>query len=77
MAKVGNRTDHARTSGCLAKVGNESGNNQSSPDSLGMYPTWTVTRVDRYQHYWNVENSSNYQPELQPGWKFTDQSQSS
>ena len=77
MAKVGNNTNCTRRSNCLAKVANESGNNQSSPDSLGTYPTWTVTLVDWYQHYWNLENSSNCQPTLWPGRKFTDQSQSS
>jgi len=63
MAKVGNSTDCSRSSGCLAKVGHNSSNHQSSPDSLGMYPVWIVTWVDRYQHYWSFENSSNYQLE--------------
>jgi len=45
MVTVGNSTDCTKNSGCLAKDGNESGNNQSSPDSLGTYPTWIVTQV--------------------------------
>jgi len=48
---VGNSTDHTRNSDCLAEVGNKSTNNQSSPDSLWTYPTWTVTWVDLYQCY--------------------------
>jgi len=61
VAKVGSSTDCTRSSDYLAKVGNERGNNQSSPGSLGTYPTWTVTRMDWYQCYLNIENSSNYQ----------------
>jgi len=51
MAKVENSTDRTRNSKWLAKVGNESRNNQSSPDSLGTYLIWIITRVDRYQHW--------------------------
>lgn len=36
-AKVGGGTDCTRNSWCLTKVGDGSGNNQSSPDSLGMF----------------------------------------
>jgi len=67
MAKVGNSTDCIRNCGFLAKVGNKSRNNQSSPDSLETYLTWIVTSVDRYQPYWDFENSSDCQPRLWPG----------
>ena len=77
MANVGNSTDCTGSSSCLAKVRDKNKNNQSSPDSLGTYPTWIVTQVDWYQRYWSFENSNNYQPKMSPGWKFTDQSQSS
>jgi len=43
MDKVGSSSDPTRSSSCLAKVGNESGNNQLSPDSLGTHLTRIVT----------------------------------
>ena len=50
MAKVGSSTDRTWSSSCLAKVGKESEDSQSSPDSLRTHLTWVVTRVEWYQH---------------------------
>jgi len=72
MAKLGSSTDHTKNSSCLDKVGNESRNIQSSPDSFQTYIIWIVTQVKWHQCPSNFENSSNHQPRLWPGWKFTD-----
>lgn len=55
----GGSTDPTMNSCCLAKVGEESGNNPSSPDSQGTPLIWIAAWEEH--PYWNFENFSNCQ----------------